>query len=87
MSGSGLDHLVSLARRDGSAKLIHEKADFDWPRELILEALPTPRWDAFSALPEGAGEKTAHTSAKGKTVGPGFSYLLGKVVFRAPRGN
>jgi flavin-dependent dehydrogenase len=32
-----LDRLVSLASKDGIAKLIHEKADFDWHRDLIRE--------------------------------------------------
>jgi flavin-dependent dehydrogenase len=36
-SDSMLDRLVSLARKDGIAKLIQDKADFDWHRELIGE--------------------------------------------------
>jgi flavin-dependent dehydrogenase len=36
---STLDRLVSLAGRDGIAKLIQDKADFDWHRGLIQEVL------------------------------------------------
>jgi flavin-dependent dehydrogenase len=36
-SDSMLDRLVSLASKDGIAKLIQDKADFDWHRELIGE--------------------------------------------------
>lgn len=30
-----LDHLISLARRDGIIRLIHDKANFDWHRDLL----------------------------------------------------
>jgi flavin-dependent dehydrogenase len=36
-SDSMLDRLVSIASKDGIAKLIQDKADFDWHRELIGE--------------------------------------------------
>lgn len=57
-SDSVLDRLVSLASKDGIAKLVHDKADFDWHRDLIRDVFRHATVGAiFGALAAAANEK------------------------------